>query len=137
MPDKFSKETRSKIMSAIRSKHTKPELRLRKAIFARGHRFRIHYKLLGSPDIVFPSKKIAVFVDGCFWHMCPKHGHMPKSNKAFWKRKLERNVARDKQYNKKLRKEGWKPIHIWEHELAGKSIAKPLKRIEGALSEHN
>ena len=125
MADKFSKEVRSRIMSAIRSKNTKPEVKLRKALFAEGHRFRIHYKLLGSPDIVFPGKRVAIFVDGCFWHMCPKHGHLPKSNKAFWRKKLERNVSRDKRYDRKLRMEGWKVIHVWEHDLKYGQALKP------------
>ena len=114
--DKFSKETRSKIMSAIKSTHTKPEVKLRKALFAAGLRYRLHYGK-EKIDIAFPGKKVAVFVDGCFWHMCPKHGHLPKSNKSYWLPKLKKNVKRAKEKDKCLKKEGWKVLHFWEHEF--------------------
>ena len=105
--DKFTKKVRSKIMSRIRSKHTSPEIKLRKILRSNGYKYRLHY---GNPtiDIAIPSKKVAIFVDGCFWHFCPTHGHMPKSNRVFWKRKLKRNVARDKKTDKVLKGKGWK-----------------------------
>ena len=87
MVDRISKEKRSKIMSAIRSKNTKPEIILRKAFWKKVLRFRVQYGK-EKIDIAFPSKKIAVFVDGCFWHLCPLHSHFPKSNKEYWLPKL-------------------------------------------------
>jgi DNA mismatch endonuclease, patch repair protein len=87
--DKVSKETRSRNMSLIRAKNTKPELLVRKALHKLGLRYRIHYPLLGKPDIAFPSKKLTIFIHGCFWHGhgC-KFDHKPKSNKLFWSSKI-------------------------------------------------
>jgi DNA mismatch endonuclease (patch repair protein) len=119
MTDKITKEKRSKIMSAIHSKNTKPELVLRKALWARGLRYRIHYGA-EKIDIAFPSKKVAVFVDGCFWHRCPIHSHIPKSNEGYWLPKLKKNVERDQQKNERLMAEGWAIIRFWEHELPEK-----------------
>lgn len=124
--DKFSKETRSKIMSAIRSTHTSPELKLGKALSAKHYKFRLQYGK-EKIDIAFPRKKVAIFVDGCFWHMCPKHGHLPKSKKTYWHPKLKKNVQRAKEKNKRLRLQGWKTIHIWEHELS--QIGKVVRKI--------
>ena len=119
MVDRISREQRSKIMSAIRSKNTKPELTLRKLLWSKGLRYRVHY---GEEkiDIAFPSKKIAIFVDGCFWHGCPIHSHTPKSNEAYWVPKLQKNKTRDAAKNKRLEKKGWKVVRIWEHELTDK-----------------
>ena len=119
-------------MSAIRSTHTQPELLLRKALFAKGLRYRLHYGK-EKIDIAFPGKKVAVFVDGCFWHMCPKHGHWPKSNKGYWLPKLKKNIKRAKEKDKRLKKEGWKVIHFWEHEFKDKQ--KPLNRMFRCLQE--
>lgn len=116
MVDVISKEKRSKIMSAIRSKNTKPEILLRKALWAKGIRYRVHYGK-EKIDIAFPTQKIAVFIDGCFWHGCPLHSHIPKSNVEYWIPKLQRNINRDKAIEEKLKKEGWQVIRIWEHEL--------------------
>jgi DNA mismatch endonuclease (patch repair protein) len=114
--DRISKEKRSKIMSAIRSKDTKPEITLRKALWARGLRFRVYYGR-EKIDIAFPSKKLAVFVDGCFWHGCPFHSHLPKSRESYWRPKLKKNIERDQAKNKRLETEGWKIMRFWEHEL--------------------
>ena len=115
--DSISKDKRSKIMSAIRSTNTKPEVMLRKALWHRGLRYRVHY---GSEkiDIAFPSRKLAVFVDGCFWHGCPIHSHMPKSNQEYWVPKLKKNIERDAEKNKRLANQGWKILRFWEHEIA-------------------
>jgi DNA mismatch endonuclease, patch repair protein len=117
MVDRITKEKRSKIMSAIRSKDTTPEIMLRKALWAIGLRFRIQY-CKEKIDIAFPSKKLAIFVDGCFWHGCPIHSHLPKSNKSYWLPKLQRNIERAKAKDERLREEGWTILHFWEHELA-------------------
>jgi len=103
-------------MSAVRHFDTAPELTLRRELSKLGLRYRTHYGK-EKIDIAFPSKKVAVFVDGCFWHLCPKHGEFPASNRAFWVPKLKRNAERDKETNALLRKSGWKVIRIWEHDI--------------------
>lgn len=118
MADVLTPEQRRLNMSRIRGKNTKPEKLLRSALHLRGLRFRIHRKELpGSPDIVFPREKVAVFVDGCFWHGCPIHSVKPKTNKKFWLEKIEGNCIRDKRNRVALKKLGWKVIRVWEHEL--------------------
>lgn len=116
--DKISVSARSRNMSKIRSKNTKPEILLRKALFAKGLRYRIHYNLPGKPDIVFPSKKIAIFVHGCFWH---GHGckidHSPRSNKTFWKEKIKMNRIRDKRNETLLKANNWETLTYWECEI--------------------
>lgn len=128
MVDRISKKKRSKIMSAIRSKNTKPELALRRALWSQGLRYRIHYGK-EKIDIAFPSKKIAIFVDGCFWHGCPEHGHFPKSNQDYWIPKLEKNKQRAVQKDNRLKQECWKVMHFWEHELDNlELIVEQIKR---------
>ena len=107
---------RSKRMSRIKSKDTSPEMALRKALWHSGARYRVQY---GKEriDIAFPGKKVAVFVDGCFWHSCPIHGHIPKSNAEYWKPKLERNIERARAKDKRLTESGWRVLHFWEHEI--------------------
>jgi DNA mismatch endonuclease (patch repair protein) len=112
----ISKEVRSKIMSKIKSKNTSPEKTLRKALWDIGLRFRIQYGK-EKIDIAFPAKKIAIFVDGCFWHSCPIHGHIPKSNKDYWVAKLAKNIERAKDKDIRLESDGWKILHFWEHEI--------------------
>ena len=114
--DTVSTEERSKIMRAIHSKNTRPELRLRKALWLKGFRYRIHYGT-EKIDIAFPSKKLAIFVDGCFWHGCPIHSHVPKSNIEYWAPKLKKNIERDKKMDERLQKKGWRVLRFWEHEL--------------------
>lgn len=130
MVDKITREKRSKIMAAIHSKDTKPELCLRKALWARGLRFRIQYGK-EKIDIAFPSPKIAVFLDGCFWHGCPIHSHSPKSNEMYWLPKLRKNSERDSVQNERLRNQGWTVMRFWEHEL--KEMEKVLMKIEVSL----
>lgn len=124
--DVFSKEKRSKIMSTIKSKNTRPEILLRRTLWKKGYRYRIHYGK-EKIDIAFPSKKVAIFVDGCFWHMCPIHGNVPKSNESYWVPKLEKNIVKAKEKDQRLKNEGWKVIHVWEHDL--KEIDHVLKEI--------
>lgn len=132
MVDKVSKETRSKIMSAIRSKNTKPEVSLRKALWAKGFRYRAQYGK-EKIDIAFPSMKVAIFVDGCFWHGCPIHSHIPKSNKGYWVPKLKKNIERDLTNNSKLKTEGWIVLRFWEHEL--NNVDAVIKQIEYEIKE--
>ncbi len=107
---------RSKLMSKIRSKGTSPEMALRRALWHSGIRYRVQY---GKEriDIAFPGKKVAVFVDGCFWHSCPIHGHIPKSNIGYWKPKLERNIEMARAKDARLIEYGWQVLHFWEHEI--------------------
>lgn len=104
-------------MQNIRSKNTKMELKVRSLLHKKGLRFRIHTKLIGKPDIVFPSKKVVVFLDSCFFHKCPYHYVQPKSNKTYWLPKILRNTIRAKEVNSALRKEGWKVMRFWEHQV--------------------
>jgi len=120
MADRFSKEVRSKIMSRIRGKNTTPEILLRKALFRKGYRYSLNHRfkeLNFKPDLVMVSRKVCIFIDGCFWHSCKKCYRPPKSNKKYWIPKIKRNVERDKEQNKYLKKNGWKVIRIWEHEI--------------------
>ncbi len=120
MSDRFSKEVRSRIMSRIRGRDTTPEILLRKELFKRGYRYslRRRFKELNfRPDIVMVSRKVCIFVDGCFWHGCPRCGRIPKSNKRYWKPKIERNKERDREHNVFLEERGWGVIRVWEHEI--------------------
>ncbi|MCK4910717.1 MAG: DNA mismatch endonuclease Vsr [Thermodesulfovibrionales bacterium] len=119
MADIFDKHKRSEIMSKIKSINTKPEITVRKYLYSKGYRYRIHKKgLPGKPDIVLPKYKTVIFVQGCFWH-----GHSckigsgkrkPKSNQSYWNNKIARNIERDKENHRKLKTMGWKVIKIWE-----------------------
>ena len=91
--------------------------------------WRRNQAVLGKPDFVFPKQKVALFVDGCFWHGCPKHSNIPKNNRSFWKKKLQGNQVRDKYVSRELKKMGWRVIRVWEHELKIPSkVAKKLLR---------
>ena len=116
MPDKITKTQRSYIMSQIRGTRTKPELIVKENIDGR----KLRYQPKGipeRPDFANKSKKIALFIDGCFWHKCPRCYKPPKSNKKYWKAKVERNTKRDKHVNRKMKKEGWTVIRFWEHQV--------------------
>ena len=106
----------SQRMSRMPRVNTKPELALRRELHARGMRFRIHAPLPGRPDIVLTRARLAIFVDGCFWHACPQHFTVPKSNADWWRAKLEANVARDRRNDSALEALGWAVVHLWEHE---------------------
>jgi len=148
MADIFSKNKRSDIMSKIRSSGTKPEAAaylLFRAIL--GHRRRIdtiNSDILGHPDLFIPSLSLVVFVDGCFYHGCPIHGHIPKTHKKYWAPKLERTAKRDRRYRAKLRKQGYAVWRLWEHDLKSscrehllRVLEKKLsKKIEDAKSKH-
>lgn len=133
MSDIFSKRKRSEVMSKVRSRGNKDtELALAKVF--RRHRitgWRRHLKLPGTPDFAFPNRKLAVFVDGCFWHGCAKHATFPATRRAFWLKKFATNKARDRRVNRELRQLGWRVLRIWEHEF--KSPARVLARVARAL----
>lgn len=126
MTDHLSQKHRSWNMSRIRSKHSKPEVLLRSLLHRAGLRFRVNCKKLpGCPDVVFPKYRVAIFVHGCFWHRHKKccRATTPSTNKEYWVRKFQRNVARDKEVQKELKEQGWTVTVVWECEI----IKTPLK----------
>jgi DNA mismatch endonuclease (patch repair protein) len=132
MPDVFSPDQRSAVMRAVKSRNTTPEIAVRRAAHALGLRFRLHRAdLPGKPDLVFPSKRAALFVHGCFWHghSCARGDRMPATNRDYWRAKIGRNMARDKASLSALRKLGWKPVVIWECETRDRAaLARLLTR---------
>jgi DNA mismatch endonuclease (patch repair protein) len=136
MADLFSREKRSEIMSRVKglgNERTEIALvRLFRRHKIRGWRRR--YSLFGKPDFVFPATRVAIFVDGCFWHSCKKHGSIPASNREFWRAKLERNQARDRVVNRTLRRCGWIVIRVWQHELTRLADAACITRIQRTLA---
>lgn len=134
MADIFTKEKRSWVMSRIRSKNTKPEMKLRRELFSRGLRYRIHYKKIpGTPDIAFPGRKVAVFCHGCFWHGHAGCARTPKSNTDYWVPKLAANRERDWRKRQELELRGWKVVVVWECEIR-KSVRGAANRVERALN---
>jgi DNA mismatch endonuclease, patch repair protein len=133
-----SSEGRSANMRAIRRTDTKPELALRRALHRMGYRFRKDYRLdLDSgrrvrPDIAFTARKVAVFVDGCFWHACPDHGSKPSVNQGYWAPKLLRNVERDRAADTALELAGWQVIRLWEHVPLDDAVAAVVAALGGA-----
>ena len=119
MADVFSKEKRSDVMSKIRSKgNKKTEIRLIeifKKYSVKG--WRRNYPIYGKPDFVFSKHRLAIFVDGCFWHGCPEHYNKPATNAEFWRKKLETNIKRDEIVNATLKDKNWTVLRIWQHEL--------------------
>jgi DNA mismatch endonuclease, patch repair protein len=137
MPDVFTVAKRSSVMAQIRGRGNRDtELALAKLLHAaKITGWRRHVAILGKPDFVFRHQRVAVFVDGCFWHGCPKpkHSPMPKGNADFWFRKLSSNRTRDRFVTRTLRAQGWTVIRIWEHELTGGSAVRIVARIKAAL----
>lgn len=104
-------------MSRIRSRDTLPEMLLRRTLWRMGLRYRLRSTLPGRPDIVFSSEKLAVFVDGCFWHGCPTHFRAPKTRAEYWSPKIDANIARDRRNDEALHASGWHVCRLWEHEI--------------------
>lgn len=129
--DTVSPKTRSRIMSQVRSSGNRStELRMIQVLKgAKISGWRRGYPLPGKPDFVFPKQRLAVFVDGCFWHGCRRHCRLPNSKRRYWVAKIEGNKRRDKEIKRLLRKAGWKVLRIWEHELYSKTIAKKIGKI--------
>jgi DNA mismatch endonuclease, patch repair protein len=136
MADVFTPVKRSEIMSRVRGRGNKAtELAL--IALLRRHRiigWRRHIKLFGNPDFVFTKCRLAVFVDGCFWHSCRKHATQPVSNRAFWAAKLARNKDRDRFVTRTLRERGWQVLRVWQHELSVNNERRLLRRIRNAIS---
>ena len=135
MPDVFTKAKRSAVMARIRGHGNKDtELALMKLF--RQHRitgWRRHQKVFGKPDFIFRQVRLALFVDGCFWHGCSKHCKIPAGNRAFWKKKFAANKARDRRVNRTLRRLGWQVVRIWEHDLAKRGGAC-VRKIQAATN---
>ena len=133
--DILTKKQRSLCMSRVKGKNTKLEIALRKYLYSCGIRgYRINSnKISGKPDIYFPKRKLAVFIDGCFWHKCPICFEAPATNTKFWSEKIERNVIRDREVNEALQKSGIKVIRIWGHQIKNPngldSIMEKMRRI--------
>lgn len=125
-------------MVANRARNTKPEVAIRSALHNLGLRFRIDKGLLPGrrrrADIVFVRAKVAVYVDGCFWHGCPIHGTWPKANAAFWRDKIETNRRRDQETDRLLTDAGWTPIRIWEHEPVDDATARIASLVHSRLA---
>jgi DNA mismatch endonuclease, patch repair protein len=138
LPDVVDQQTRSRMMSGIRGRNTKPELLIRRGLFARGFRYRLHAAgLPGKPDIVLPRYHAVIFVNGCFWHGHDCHlFRMPSTRPEFWKKKIARNVERDREACQLLTDAGWRPFVVWECALKGRTRLDPdevMRRIAGWL----
>lgn len=135
LPDPVAAAT-TKRMAATPGRDNPRERALRSLLHRRGLRFRLHRRLLTNSrrtvDVVFPGVRIAVLLDGCFWHGCPLHGTWPKNNAAWWRAKIEANIARDRDTDRRLQELGWTVLRIWEHE----PVDMAADRIEGAVRAH-
>jgi DNA mismatch endonuclease (patch repair protein) len=136
MADVFTVRKRSEIMGRVRSRRNRStELALASAFRVAGITgWRRHLPIPGSPDFAFPSVKLAVFVDGCFWHGCPKHGTMPATNKDFWNNKIATNKRRDRKVTAILKSNGWRIVRIWEHDTR-RHVDRAVLRVEKVLEK--
>jgi DNA mismatch endonuclease (patch repair protein) len=130
-----------RVMVANYGDNTTPELLFRRTLFQFGLRFRQNTRPIASlrchADIVFPKQRVCVFVDGCFWHGCPKHFRCPKTNAAWWSEKIDANRKRDKRQTRLLQRADWTVIRIWEHDINGTRISIVADRVRGALTSHS
>ncbi|MEN6449191.1 MAG: very short patch repair endonuclease [Thermoguttaceae bacterium] len=137
MTDTFSQLERSRIMAAVKSKDTAPEMAVRRFVHSLGYRYRLHVRTLpGTPDLVFPRLRKIINVNGCFWH---KHGcprcRVPSSRRGYWTAKMRRNAARDKRTQRELQQAGWKVMVVWECELEPARLTRLRTRIVRFLSK--
>lgn len=133
MTDVFTREKRSEVMSRIKGRGNR-DTELALATILRRNRicgWRRHLPLTGRPDFAFPVERVAVFVDGCFWHRCPRCNLTPKQNGDFWKEKLAGNVSRDRRVTRTLRSDGWRVVRIWEHQMA--AVNTVLRTVKAAI----
>jgi DNA mismatch endonuclease (patch repair protein) len=136
MPDVYDQAQRSKVMRAVRSENTKPEMIVRRMLHALGYRFRLHRRdLPGKPDIVLPRHRKIIFVHGCFWHQHPncKDADRPQSNADYWNRKLDRNVQRDQEHMSTLQALSWKVLVVWTCET--KNAAQLQQKLEAFMHD--
>ncbi|HUS47978.1 MAG TPA: very short patch repair endonuclease [Phycisphaerae bacterium] len=134
--DVLTSAQRSRCMSAIRNKDTKPELIVRRLVHSLGYRYRLHRKdLPGRPDLTFPARRKVIFVHGCFWHRhrCRKGRSLPATRVGFWQAKLDSNKHRDADTRQKLRRVGWQVLVVWECQTAAEKLERLAKRISQFL----
>lgn len=138
MTDPLTPEARSRLMRRVRRRGTGIEIALRKGLWAAGIRYRLKAKirLPGSPDIVFPGAKVAVFVDGCFWHGCPHHGTNPKTRPEFWAAKIAHNRQRDALVDAGLSDMGWLVVRFWEHDIRD-GLSKCVANVVSAVTDRS
>jgi DNA mismatch endonuclease (patch repair protein) len=120
-------------MKSVRQRNNSSEVRLRSMLHQMGLRFRLHRRIIpgrtSTADLVFPRARVAVFIDGCFWHSCPEHKTLPKANGAWWRQKLRANVVRDRKSDQMLLELGWQVIRIWEHEDVDRAANRILNAV--------
>jgi DNA mismatch endonuclease (patch repair protein) len=123
-------------MQGNRRRDTGPEIALRRALRAEGLvGYRVDRRVAGArPDVCWPGRKVAVFVNGCFWHDCPRHGSRPKTNREYWLRKFVRNRNRDRRQTRALRRAGWHVVHVWEHESPELAARRVRRILEGSAT---
>lgn len=130
----------SRRMAKVRQKGTGAEIALRRDLYRRGLRYRVDFEVLKKPrrvaDIAFPGLRIAIFIDGCFWHGCPEHATWPKQNAEFWRQKIETNRARDTDTNERLRSIGWTVLRFWEHEPPTEAAEIVVQTVAMGKSKH-
>lgn len=131
--DRVNKEVRSKIMASVRTSGGTTERKMEKLLRLRGVRgYRKQWHVAGKPDFAWTKSKVALFVDGCFWHGCPRCDRPSKSNKAFWKAKVVSNQRRDRRVSRKLRKEGWSVLRVWECRIGeARTLARIIRAVNG------
>ena len=131
----------SRRMAKVRQKGTDAEIALRRELYRRGLRYRIDYEVMKKPrrvaDVAFPGLRIAVFVDGCFWHGCPEHATWPKQNAEFWRQKIEANRLRDADTNSRLLEVGWTVLRFWEHEPPTEAVDIVVKMVAMGRSKRS
>lgn len=137
MTDRLTPEQRHLVMSHIRSKNTKPELKVRQWLWAHGYRYRLNVKSVpGKPDIVMRKYHTAIFVNGCFWHGHPSCCKIPSTNREFWVNKIKRNQERDQKNYQLLQDNGWQVIVVWECQLTPKQIEQTMNEVELRLNDN-
>jgi len=137
MTDTVDPRTRSEIMRKIKAKDTKLEKLVRSEMWRRGYRYQKNVRgLVGKPDMVFPGMKTAVFIDSCFWHGCPKHLRVPKSNVDYWSNKIKKNKQRDEAINREYKNSGWQVVRIWEHDIKT-SLEETMRKLAQILDSRH
>lgn len=139
MADVFTTDKRSAVMARIRSRGNR-DTELRMILLFRIHGltgWRRHLDLPGRPDFVFRKQRVAVFIDGCFWHGCPQHFRMPKSREEYWSAKIASNKTRDRLATRELQRRGWVVIRLWEHDITAKASVRTMKRLTRQISSRS
>ena len=132
--DIYTSEKRSDIMSKVKNKDSKLEVKFRKVLWAEGFRYRKNStKYFGKPDLVYSKYSTVIFIDSCFWHGCPEHGQIPKTRKEFWEKKIKRNKERDLEVTRHYQDMEWVVIRIWEHDLKKSNFSHQVKLVLSIL----